>query len=152
MTDFEQLLISHFLDTDSNVEFLSCIMSTDVLRMHKFGPALQHWLQGRSQGRVPGVLDPPFWVIKIGIIYITGYNIMRVHKLDGWYEPPVPTSGPASFSRRKPCADKLLCSTMQMTYHHPRFSFDVGVFRWRRKWLNEDHDLPNSAVQACTLR
>lgn len=77
---------------------------------------------------------------------------MRVHKLDGSYEPPVPTSGPASFSRRKPCADKLLCSTMQMTYHHPRFSFDVGVFRWRRKWLNEDHDLPNSAVQACTLR
>jgi len=26
--------------------------------------------------------------------------------------------------------------------------FDVELFRWRRKWLNADQDLPNSAVQA----
>ena len=26
--------------------------------------------------------------------------------------------------------------------------FDVELFRWRRKWLNADQDLPSSAVQA----
>ena len=26
--------------------------------------------------------------------------------------------------------------------------FDVKLFRWRRKWLNVDQDLPSSAVQA----
>ena len=25
-------------------------------------------MQGRSQGRVPGVLEPPFWVMKMNII------------------------------------------------------------------------------------
>ena len=76
-------------------------------------------MQGRSQGRVPGILEPPFWVMKINIISrgkryrnppleiprdeifvfeedqkkiaccIAGYNILRVHKLDGSYETPV---------------------------------------------------------------
>ena len=26
--------------------------------------------------------------------------------------------------------------------------FGVAPFRWRRKWLSEDHDLPSSAIQA----
>ena len=79
--------------------------------------------QGRSQGRVSGILEPPFRVMKMNIIsrgktygnppleiprdeifvfeeeqkenqfknasHIAGYNILRVHKLDGSYEPPV---------------------------------------------------------------
>ena len=79
------------------------------------------------------------------MLLIAGYNIIRVHKFDGSYEPPVPTSSLASFSRRKPCTSRfaVLCRWPTIT---PGFS--CGIFRWRGKWLNVDQDLPSSAVQA----
>ena len=48
------------------VSFLPSIFFSDFGVVEKRG----QWglFQGRSQGRVPGVLEPPFWVMKINII------------------------------------------------------------------------------------
>ena len=58
---------------------------------------------------------------------------------------PVRTSSLASFSRRKPCRS---CFTVLCRWPTITTGFDVGPFRWWRKWFSADQELPSSSNQA----
>ena len=92
-------------------------------------------VQGRSQGRVPGVLEPPFWVLKM--------NIISRGKMYG--NPPLEIPRDEIFVFEE---EQKKINLKCIAYRRLQV-FDVELFRWRGKWLNADQDhLPSSAAQA----